>query len=74
MLKEYLLEALALLAEALLGNPQPASAGGCSYCSNQPVTTCGTCGADKRRYVYFTCSDSNCTVGCQATGTCCNWC
>lgn len=57
MLKEYLLEATSLLAEAVLGAPVQARAG----CPSWPfcgyiLDNCGSCGAEKKKRLWCYCN------------------
>jgi len=63
--KEMALDAVSLLAEAVLGAPVRARAG----CPSWPFCgygygTCGSCGADKKRRLWCYCS---------GTSVCCTW-
>jgi len=48
-MKEGMGEAVSLLAEVVLGKPSKVLAD----CMDQVASTCGACGADKRRYKHY---------------------
>jgi hypothetical protein len=80
MLKEYLAEAVSLLAEAVLGKPMRAQAICYEYSySNEPCTDCWdpSCGTatPKRKYKIY-CNECSLPPPCwRWTGACyCNWC
>jgi len=64
MLKEYLSEAVSLLAEAALGSPVQAQA---QTCFRILVCQCGCCGADKGLWDKYCCCEWQ-------GGSCYRWC
>ena len=69
MLKEYLAEAVSLIAEAVLGKPRQAFAGNCTGPLSPAEPGCNTCGADKK---WWWAECYICGSGCAGYG--CAWC